>query len=106
MKHSPALPAAWMALRILVVLNWIFGAFLLVLLAATFGAEEWTWRALGVGTVVGHERLAAAMRGIIVIGILGVPLALVVLHRLLDIVASVRAGAPFSAENAARLQTI
>jgi len=105
-KHSPVLSAAWVALRVLVVLNWIFGALVLALLAASFQAEEWTFRALGIGAAAGHERIVAGMRGIMVIGILGVPLALVVLHRLLEIVASVRAGAPFSVENAIRLRTI
>jgi len=106
MKHSPALPVAWAALRILVVLNWMFGALLIALLAATFVAEEWIWRALGVGGVAGHERMVAGMRGIMAIGMLCVPLAYVVLRQLLRIVTSVREGAPFSVENASRLRAI
>lgn len=106
MKQSPALPVTWVTLRVLVVLNWIFGALILTLLAATFQAEEWTWRALGVGTRAGHQRIVAGMRAIMAIGIVGVPIAFVVLDALLKIVGTVRDGEPFSLENAARLRTI
>lgn len=106
MKQSPALPVTWVTLRVLVVLNWIFGALILTLLAATFQAEEWTWRALGVGTLAGHQRIVAGMRAIMAIGIVGVPIAFVVLDALLKIVGTVRDGEPFSLENAARLRTI
>src|SRR3954453_8628652 len=106
MKHSPVLRAAWIALRALIVLNWMFGTLMLVFLAATFQAEEWTFRALRVGAVAGHQGMVAGMRGIMAIGILGVPVAYVVLPKLLEIVASVRAGQPFSVENAVRLRTI
>lgn len=106
MKHSPLLPLASIVLRVLVVLNWLFGALILTLLLASFQAEQWTFRALGVGAAAGHEPIVAGMRGIMVLGILGVPLAFVVLRTLLKIVASVREGAPFSLENAIRLRTI
>ena len=106
MKQSPALPVTWVTLRVLVVLNWILGALILALLAATFQAEEWTWRALGVGTVAGHQGIVAGMRAIMAIGIVGVPIAFVILDALLKIVGTVRDGDPFSLENAARLRTI
>ena len=44
-----------MSLRVLIVLNWILGGLIFALLAISFQAEEWTWRALGVGAVAGHE---------------------------------------------------
>ena len=106
MNHSTALPVAWATLRILIVLNWIFGALILALLAISFQADEWTWRALGVGTVAGHEGIVAGMRAIMVIGIVSAPIAYLVFRRLLDIVESVRAGEPFSVDNAGRLRTI
>ena len=105
-KHSSALPATWVALRILISLNWILGALIFALLAVTFLAEEWTWRALGVGAVAGHEGVVAGMRAIMVIGIVGIPIAYVVFSRLLRIVESVRAGEPFTMDNAGRLRTI
>jgi hypothetical protein len=106
MNHSRALPVAWATLRILVVLNWIFGSSIVALLAISFQAEEWTWRALGVGSVAGHEGIVAGMRAIMVIGIAGAPIAYMVLSRLLRIVESVRMRAPFSVENAGRLRAI
>ena len=104
MKHSTTLLATWVTLRILVVLNWILGALIFALLAISFQAEEWTWRALGV--VAGHESTVAGMRAIMVIGIVGTPIAYVVFSRLLRIVESVRAGEPFTVDNAGRLRTI
>jgi hypothetical protein len=106
LQHSSALLATWVTLRILIVLNWIFGALIFALLAISFQAEEWTWRALGVGSVAGHEGLVAGMRAIILIGIVGTPIAYVVYSRLLRIVDSVRTGEPFTTDNAARLRTI
>src|SRR5882724_7837459 len=100
MKHSTTLLATWVTLRILILLNWILGALIFALLAISFQAEEWTWRALGVGgAVAGHESVVAGMRGIMVIGIVGTPIAFVVFSRLLRIVKSVRTGEPFSMYN-------
>ena len=106
LKHSTALPATSIILRILIVLNWIFGALIFALLAISFLANEWTWRALGVGAVAGREGVVVAMRAIMVIGIAGTPIAHVVLSPLLKIVESVRAGEPFTMDNAGRLRTI
>ena len=93
-------------MRILVVLNWILGALIFGLLAISFQAEQWTWRALGVGAVAVHESMVAGMRAIMVIGIVGTPIAYVVFSRLLRIVESVRTGEPFTLDNAGRLRTI
>jgi hypothetical protein len=105
-KHSSALPMARVTLHTLIVLNWIYGALIFSLLAISFLAESWTWRALGVGSVAGHEGIIAGMRAMTVIGIVSAPIAFVVLSRLLRIVDSVRAGKPFEAENAHRLRVI
>jgi hypothetical protein len=93
-------------LRTLIVLNWIFGVLIFVLLAVSFVAEKWIWRALGVGTIAGHEGVVAGMRAIMVIGIVGTPLSYVVFSRLLRIVESVRTGKAFTIDNAGRLRTI
>jgi hypothetical protein len=106
MNHSTALPATWFTLRILIVLNWILGLLIFALLAISFQAEEWTWRALGVGVVADHGSVVAGMRAIMVIGIVGTPIAYVVFSRLLRIVESVRTGEPFTMDNAGRLRTI
>ena len=106
LKHSTALPATSIILRILIVLNWIFGALIFSLLAISFQSEEWTWRALGVGAIADHEGVVAGMRAIMVIGIVGTPIAFVVFSRLLRIVESVRTGEPFTMDNGGRLRTI
>ena len=106
MNHSMALPVARATLRTLIVLNWIAGSLIVALLAVSFLAEEWTWRALGVGRVAGHEGIVAGMRAIMVIGIAGVPIAHVVFRQLLRIVDSVRMRTPFCVENAGRLRAI
>ena len=106
MKHSPVLPVARATLRTLIVLNWMYGALILLLLALSFLAEAWTWRALGVGHIAGHEGIVAGMRAIMVIGIASVPLAWIFFSRLLSIVESVRAGEPFRRENGRRLKLI
>lgn len=106
MKHSSVLPVAWVTLRTLMVLNWVCGALIFSLLLISFQAEEWTWRALGVGSVAGHEGIVAGMRSIMVIGIVSVPIAFVVFSQLLRIVKSVRAGEPFTVGNAGRLKVI
>lgn len=105
-KPSPALLPTQFTLRILIVLNWILGALIFALLAISFLAERWTWLALGVDAGAGHQGIVAGMRAIMVIGIVGTPIAYVVLSRLLRIVESVRTGVPFTAGNAARLRTI
>lgn len=105
-RPSKSLPVTWVALRILIVLNWILGALIFVLLAVSFLAEEWTWRALGVSSDSSYEGVVAGMRAIMVIGIAGTPLAYLVFSRLLKIVGAVRAGEPFTADNARRLRTI
>jgi Protein of unknown function (DUF2975) len=106
MKHSLALPVARATLRTLIVLNWIAGALIFALLAISFLAEEWTWRALGVGRVGGHEGIVAGMRAIMVIGIVCVPIAYLVFRQLLRIVESVGMRTPFCVENAGRLRMI
>src|SRR3954471_2374179 len=106
MRQSRGALATWLALRILMILNWIFGALILALLAISFQAEEWTWRALGVGAVAGHEGVVAGMRAIMVIGIAGTPITWVVFSRLLRIIESVRTGEPFMVDNAGRLRTV
>ena len=52
------------------------------------------------------DRVILALRSIAVLGLVAIPLNYVVLKRLLAIVETVRAGDPFVAANAARLQTI
>ena len=100
---SDALSVSHRALRLLITLNWLFGAAILALLVWTFVAEAWVARALGAD---GDPRVLIAMRAIMVIGVAATPVTNVVFSRLLAIVETVRDGDPFVATNAARLQTI
>ena len=106
MSKSAALHVAYVFLRILIVLNWFFGACIAALLTFTFVNEAWTMKALGVTGLPDAVRVMWAMRGIAALGVLGVPLNYMILKRLLMIVETVRLGDPFVAANAYRLHAI
>ena len=106
MAHSAALPVAWITLRILVILNWISGFFILALLTATIVAEEWTFNALGIGAADPIRPVIMGLRAIAVLGLVAIPLNNAVLKRLLVMVETVRSGDPFVAANAYRLNAI
>lgn len=106
MKHSPALPFAWGALRLMIVLNWLSGVAIFALLTATIVAEQWTFRALGIDEASGIPAMMMGLRAIAVLGIVAVPLNNAFLTRLLAIVETVRRGDPFVAANAYRLNAI
>jgi hypothetical protein len=101
--NADALSVSHKVLRILITLNWLFGAAILGLLIWTFLAAEWVARALGTDD---SPRALLGMRLIMVIGVVAVPITNAILSRLLSIVETVRAGDPFVTENASRLQTI
>ena len=106
MRHSTALPIAYVFLRILTLLNWIFGACILALLAFTFVNEAWTMKALGVTGMLDAVQVMWAMRGIAALGVVAAVPNYMILRRLLMMVETVRAGDPFVAANAYRLQAI
>lgn len=106
MKHSAALPITRNALRILIVLNWLFGAAILALLIWSITHEQWTLTALGVLPSPETRPLITGMRAIAALGLVAIPLNYVVLKLLFAMVETVRRGDPFVAANAQRLQTI
>lgn len=106
MKHSSVFPVARVALRIVIVLNWLFGAAILTLLIATLVAEQWTFTALGISPSSQIRSMIVGLRAIAALGVVAVPLNDAVLRRLLAIVDTVRSGDPFVAANADRLQVI
>ena len=105
-SSSAALPIAYGVLRILIVLNWVFGAAILSLLAATIVAEQWTMTALGIAPSPDNWPMTTGMRAIAALGVVATPLYYAILKRLLAMVQTVRAGDPFVAANADRLQAI
>ena len=106
MKHSAALPLAWVILRILIVLNWLGGAAILTLLIATIVAEQWTFTALGIPPSSSIRPIIMGLRAIAALGLVAIPLNHAVLKRLKAIVETVRRGDPFVAANAYRLHAI
>lgn len=105
-SYSAALPIAYVVLRILIVLNWLFGACILALLVYTFVNEPWTMRALEVTSYPQAQTVLNGMRAIAALGLVSIPLNHLILTRLLAMVGTVRSGDPFVAANAYRLRAI
>lgn len=106
MAYSSALPIAWVTLRIMILVNWLFGAAILALLTATIVAEQWTFAALGITPSSGIPAVIMGLRLIALLGLVAIPLNHAILKRLLAIVVTVRRGDPFVALNAVRLHAI
>ena len=104
-SSSAALPIAYVVLRILIVMNWLTGAAILVLLLVSPN-ERWIMSAFDLSPSPEAARLVMGLRAIAVIGLAAIALNHAILKRLLAIVETVRAGDPFVAANAARLQAI
>ena len=104
-SYSAALPIAYIALRILIVLNWLFGAAILVLLLV-MPNEQWIMSAFKLSPGPEAERIVLGLRAIAVIGLVSIPLNHIILTRLLAMVGTVRSGDPFVAANAYRLRAI
>jgi hypothetical protein len=104
-SNSAALPIAHVVLRILIVLNWLAGAAILALLVV-MPNERWIMSAFKLSPSPEAEQLIMGLRAIAVLGLAAIPLNYAVLKRMLAIVGSVRAGDPFVAANASRLQSI
>jgi len=104
-SSSAALPIAHVVLRILIVVNWLGGVAILALLVV-MPNEKWIMAAFKLSPSPETERLVMGLRAIAVLGLAAVPLHYAVLKRLLAIVETVRAGDPFVAANASRLQAI
>ena len=104
-SSSAALPIAYVVLRILVVANWLMAAMILALLIA-LPNRQWIMSAFDLSPSPDAERVIVGLRAIALLGLAAIPLNYMVLRRLLAIVETVRAGDPFVAANAHRLQAI
>ena len=102
---SAALPIAYFVVRMLIILNWLSGAAMFVLLVF-MPTKQWIISALDLSPSSEADRLILGLQTIGVIGLAVFPLNYVILSRLLAIVETVRAGDPFVAANAHRLQVI
>jgi hypothetical protein len=104
-SSSAAVKIAYVLLRILVVVNWLGGVAILALLVV-MPNEQWIMSAFKLAPSPEAARLVMGLRAIAVLGLVTIPLNYVVLKRLLAVVQTVRAGDPFVAANASRLQAI
>jgi hypothetical protein len=105
-NQSAALPIAYVVLRILIILNWLYAACLIALLSYSFINEPFLMRALKLASPAENPALVIGIRSIAALGILTVPLNLAMLKRLLAMIHTVRAGDPFVAANAYRINAI
>ena len=103
--YSAALPILYVVLRILIVLNLMFGAAILALLLV-MPNEQWIMSAFKLTPGPEAERLVMGLRAVALLGLASIPLNYMVLKRLVAMVDSVRRGDPFIAANAYRLQAI
>ncbi|MEO6433095.1 MAG: hypothetical protein ABIO29_03835 [Sphingomicrobium sp.] len=106
MAKSPVLPVAYVALRLLVLLNWVYGAIVASILVGLLIRAPWLMTALGVPAASQTPTYLIGLRTIAALGLLAIPLNLGLLKRLIAMVGTVRSGDPFIAENAYRLQAI
>ena len=104
-SSSAALPIARLILRICIILNWLWGVAILVLLFA-MPNEQWIMSAFDLTPGPDADRMVMGLRAAAALGLIVIPLNYVVLKRLMAIVDTVRAGDPFVADNALRLETI
>jgi hypothetical protein len=103
--YSAALPIAYVLLRILIVLNWLFGAAILVLLLV-MPHEHWIMTVFKLTPSLDATRLIWGLRAVAGIGLVSIPIHYLILKRLLAMVETVRLGDPFVVANARRLQGI
>jgi Protein of unknown function (DUF2975) len=99
------LPIAYIFLRLLIILNWLVGVAILALLVV-MPNEQWIMSAFKLSPSPEAERLVTGLRAIAVVGLITIPINYLVLKKLLAMVSTVRAGDPFVAANAYRLQAI
>jgi hypothetical protein len=102
---SAALPITHVVLRVLIVLNWIMAVAILAMLVAIFD-QRLILVVFKLSPSPDTDRLVVGLRAIALLGLAVVPLNYVILNRLVAIVETVRAGDPFVAPNAVRLQAI
>jgi hypothetical protein len=105
-KHSAALAVASVVLRILIILNWVYGAAVLGLVVFANSHPTWFMRAIDVPAGVDPNRIMVGLTAIATLGVLAVPLNHLILTRLLRMVETVSRGDPFIKANAYRLNAI
>ena len=103
---SRALAFSRPLLQVLTVANGIYAAGITALLLSSFFRPDWPWVPLGLQVEGPDSTIPSALRTVMVLGLVASALVHTILRRLVAIVDTVRAGDPFVAENALRLQSI
>ena len=103
---SRALAISRPLLQTLTVANWVYAAGITTLLVSSFFRPDWPWVPLGLEVEGPDSTIPSALRTVMVLGLVGSALVHTILRRLVAIVDTVRAGDPFVADNALRLQSI
>jgi hypothetical protein len=103
--RSAALPIVYVVMRILVVVNWVFGAAILALLLV-MPNERWIMAAFKMTPSPEASLVVMGLRAIAIVGLTAIPINYAILKRLIAMVETVRTGDPFVPANAQRLRTI
>jgi hypothetical protein len=106
LPRSTVLPVAYVVLRILIVLNWLYGAAILGLVIFANTNRAWFMKAIDVPQGLDPNPIMMGLTAIATLGLLAVPLNHLILTRLLRMVETVSRGDPFVAANAYRLHAI
>jgi hypothetical protein len=108
--HAPSTALAWSRplIRILIVLNLAYAAGVAVMFVVSLMPETRLWGALGMLPFPGEhgDTIILGLRMIMIVGVAAAGVVDRVLRQLLALVDSVRAGDPFAASNARRLERI
>jgi len=105
-RHSTVLPIAYVVLRILIVLNWLYGTAILGLVIFANTNRAWFMRAIDVPEGLDPNPIMMGLTAIATLGLVAVPLNHFILTRLVRIVSTVSHGDPFIAANAYRINAI
>jgi hypothetical protein len=106
LPRSTVLPVAYVVLRILIVLNWLYGAAILGLVIFANTNRAWFMKAIDVPQRLDPNPIMMGLTAIATLGLLAVPLNHLILTRLLRMVETVSRGDPFVAANAYRINAI
>jgi len=105
-RPSTVLPIAYVVLRILIVLNWLYGTAILGLVIFANTNRAWFMKAIDVPQGLDPNPIMMGLTAIATLGLLAVPLNHLILTRLLRMVETVSRGDPFVAANAYRINAI
>jgi len=106
LPYDRALGISRRVLRLLIVVNMVYGLAILGLVTWSLFSADLVMDAMGVAPAADRDVMLRGMQLVAFIGVLAVPLLHVILKRLISIVNTVRAGDPFITENARRLRII